>query len=88
MSLACIALQWVLSGIVSRRLAWDVDGSQLAERIFEHKIVDGVSLPATQTIRVEASAVTFHYDEYALDVDIPVHVFVLSEFNEGLSEGS
>ncbi len=71
-----------------RRLVWDAHGSLLAERIFEHKTVDGVSLPATQTITVGASTVTYHYDEYALDVEIPVRVFVLSEFNEGLSEGS
>lgn len=70
----------------SRRLVWDDHGSLLAERIFEHKSVDGVSLPATQTIKMGASTVTYHYDEYALDVDIPVRVFVLSEFNEGLSE--
>lgn len=70
-----------------RRLVWDVDGSLLAERTFEHKIVDGISLPVTQKIRIGASTVTYHYDEYALDVDIPIRVFVLSEFNEGLSEG-
>lgn len=70
----------------SRRLVWDAHGSLLAERVFEHKTVDGVSLHATQTITVGASTVTYHYDEYALDVDIPVRVFVLSEFNEGISE--
>ena len=70
----------------SRRLVWDVHGSLLAERVFEHKTVDGVSLPATQTIRLGSSAVTYHYDEYAMDVDIPVRVFVLSEFNAELSE--
>ena len=71
-----------------RRLVWDAHGSLLAERVFEHKTVDGISLPAQQTIQVGTSTVTYHYDEYALDVDIPISVFVLSEFNEGLSEGS
>jgi len=71
----------------SRRLVWDAHGSQLAERLFEHKTVDGISLPAQQTIRIGASTVTYQYDDYALDVDIPVRVFVLSEFNEGLAEG-
>ena len=71
-----------------RRLVWDAEGSLLAERVFEYKTVDGVSLPTTQTIRVGASTVTYHYDEYALEVDIPVRMFVLSEFNESLSEES
>ena len=71
-----------------RRLVWDAHGSLLAERLFQHKTVDGISLPAQQMIRIGASTVTYHYDEYALDVDIPVRVFVLSEFNEGLSNGS
>ena len=70
-----------------RRLVWDAHGSLLAERLFEHKTVDGISLPAQQTIRIGASTVTYHYDEYTLDVDIPVREFVLSEFNEGLAEG-
>jgi hypothetical protein len=71
-----------------RRLVWDAHGSLLAERLFQHKTVDGISLPAQQMIRIGASTVTYHYDDYALDVDIPVRVFVLSEFNEGLAEGS
>ena len=72
----------------ARRLIWNVDGSLLAERVFEHKDVDGISLPATQTIWVEESAVTYRYDQCTLDVEIPVRVFVLSEFNDGLSERS
>jgi hypothetical protein len=71
-----------------RRLVWDAHGSLLAERIFEHKSVDGISFPAQQTISIGASTVTYHYDEYALDVDIPVRVFVLSEFNEDLAKNT
>jgi len=72
----------------SRRLVWDAEGSLLAERIFEHKTVDGISFPAQQTIIIGASTVTYHYDEYALDVDIPIRVFVLSEFNEDLAKNT
>jgi hypothetical protein len=70
----------------ARRIVWTADGSQLAVREFEHKEVDGISLPASQKISIGPSAYTYHYDEYALDAQIPIEVFVPKKFNEGLGE--